>query len=174
MRATYPDRPAVITKEIFDEEELKTLACLGSEDPCLEDLYLSNMQAGRRGIFQRLIQALIREKLIDEDTVSWQQGVASILCIKLPSGKKLQVDVKREHSLGRFDIEGDVVVLCDEYTRVLPHPVALLELLRQEGMLKEATDDQFQRFMLESKRGCQSNLSIGWCCPKKTGIRLSG
>src|SRR4051794_50150 len=146
-------------KKAFDEEELKTLAYIRSKEPELEEGYLTNLQAGRRGIFQRLFQALIREKLIEEERVSWLEGVETIICIKLPSGKMLQTAVKKRHSLGRFDVEGDAVVYGREYSRVLTHPVELLELLRQEGLLNEATEEQFQRFKMEIQNGV-ANLTL--------------
>jgi len=149
----------VIEKEDFDVEELKTLAYIRSKEPALEEWYLVNLQEGRRGIFQRLFQALVREKLIEEERVSWLEGAGTSICIQLPSGKMLQTAVKKRHSLGRFDVEGDAVVYGHEYSRVLTHPVELLELLRQEGLLNEATEEQFQRFQMEIQNGV-ANMTL--------------
>lgn len=153
MSTIQTESARVIENEDFDEEELKTLAYIRSKEPELEEAYLTNLQAGRKGIFQRLFQALIREKLIEEERVSWLEGAGTSICIKLPSGKTLQTAVKKRHSLGRFDVEGDAVVHGREYSRVLTHPVELLELLRQEGLLSEATEEQFQRFKMEIQNG---------------------
>lgn len=149
----------VIEKENLDEEELKTLTYIKEKEPKLEDEYLTNLQVGRRGIFQRLFQALIREKLIEEERVSWLEEARTKVSIKLPSGRTLQTAVKKRHSLGRFDVEGDVVVYGHEYSRVLKHPVELLELLRQEGVLNEATEQQFQQFKMEIQNGV-ANLTL--------------
>ncbi|QGQ45722.1 IucA/IucC family protein [Metabacillus sediminilitoris] len=157
MSAIHTEYTRIIQKEVFDEEESKTLTYIRSEEPELEELYLMNLQAGRRGIFQRLFQALIREKLIDEERVSWIEGTR--IYIKLPGEKTLQAAVKKRHSLGRFDVEGDAIVESCGSSRVLTHPVELLELLRQEGLLKEATEEQFQRFKMEIKNGV-ANLTL--------------
>lgn len=143
----------VIEKEDFDVEELKTLAYIRSKEPTLEESYLANLQEGRRGIFHRLFQALIREKLIEGERVSWIEGDVTSICIQLPSGKMLKTPVKKRHSLGRFDVEGDTLVYGHEYSRVLTHPVELLELLRQEGLLNQVPEEQFQRFKLEIQNG---------------------
>jgi siderophore synthetase component len=159
MSTIQTESTRVTQKKVFDEEELKTLAYIRSKKPELEEGYLTNLQAGRRGIFQRLFQALIREKLIEEERVSWLEGVETSICIKLPSGKMLQTAVKKRHSLGRFDVEGDAVVYGREYSRVLTHPVELLELLRKEGLLNKATEEQFQRFKMEIQNGV-ANLTL--------------
>lgn len=143
----------------FDEEELKTLAYIRSENTKLEDGYLMNLQAGRRGIFQRLLQALIREKIIKEERVSWFEGARTSIRIQLSGGKTLQVPVKSRHSLGRFDIEGDVVVCNHETSTILSHPIELLQLLRLEGLLEGATEKQFERFKREIQNGV-ANLAL--------------
>src|SRR4051794_21439113 len=110
MNSIHTERTGIIQNGVFDEEEAKTLAYIRSEESELEELYLMNLQAGRRGIFQRLFQALIREKLIQEERVSWIEGVGTSICIKLPSEKTLQVAVKKRHSLGRFDVEEEAII----------------------------------------------------------------
>ncbi|HZH63027.1 MAG TPA: IucA/IucC family protein [Metabacillus sp.] len=144
---------------IFDEEELKTLAYIRNEIPELETGYIKNLQDGRRGIFQRLFQSLIRERILTEESVSWIEGVKTMLYVQLPSGKKIQVRVKKKHSLGRFDIEGDVVICCSEANKILSHPVELLELLKKERLLEETREKQFQRFKLEIQNGV-ANLTL--------------
>jgi hypothetical protein len=54
-----------LTKFLSDEES-ETLDYLKREESELEESYIKNMQAGRRGISQRLFQALIREQIIDD------------------------------------------------------------------------------------------------------------
>jgi siderophore synthetase component len=144
---------------LFDQEELKTLDYLKSKKPELLVGYLSNVKAGRRGIFQRLFQAFIREKLIADERISWISGDMSKINIDLPSGKTLQVSVNKLHSLGRFDIEGDAVIIDHKLSNKLTHPVELIELLKQEGMLEEATPEQYERFKLEIQNGV-ANLTL--------------
>ncbi|GHH99642.1 IucA/IucC family protein [Neobacillus kokaensis] len=137
--------------KFLDQEELKTLSFIRNHKPEWEELYIMNLQLGRRGIFQRLFQALIREGIIDEARVTWLEEPRQMIYVQLSSGKAFQVDVKK-HSLGRFDLEGDVVIDSPQATTIF-HPVELLDLLRQEGVLEEAQEHQFQRFKLEIQNG---------------------
>jgi siderophore synthetase component len=148
-----------LQSDFLDEEEAKTLAYIRNQKPELEAVYLMNLQAGRKGIFQRLFQALIRERIINVERVSWLEGAKTTISVQLPSGIQLQAGVKKRHSLGRFDIEGDIVMCCPEPSRLLAHPVELLELLRQEGLLEEAAENQFQRFKLEIQNGV-ANMAL--------------
>ncbi|NWQ44388.1 hypothetical protein MLOOGBEN_27245 [Bacillus sp. EB106-08-02-XG196] len=158
MNTIHTKSTRIKQNEVLDEEESKTLAYI-NEDPELEELYLMNVQEGRRGISQRLLQALIREKLIEEERVSWLEGARTSICIKLPSGKTLQAVVKKRHSLGRFDLEGDVMEYRREHSRVIIHPAELLVLVRQEGLLKDAEEKQFHRFKMEIQNGV-ANLTL--------------
>ncbi|MBT2696504.1 hypothetical protein J7E79_03520 [Bacillus sp. ISL-40] len=159
MITIQPKSARLIENQVFEEEEAKILTYIRSEDPKLEESYLLNLQAGRRGIFQRLFQALIREKIIKEERILWLESVGTIICIKLPSGKTLQTVVKKRHSLGRFDIEGDLFIKHNGSFSVLIHPVELLELLWKEGLLKDATEKQFHRFKMEIQNGV-ANLAL--------------
>ncbi|MBT2723010.1 hypothetical protein, partial [Bacillus sp. ISL-46] len=85
MITIQPKSARLIENQVFEEEEAKILTYIRSEDPKLEESYLLNLQAGRRGIFQRLFQALIREKIIKEERILWLESVGTIICIKLPS-----------------------------------------------------------------------------------------
>ncbi|MEE6451350.1 IucA/IucC family protein [Gottfriedia acidiceleris] len=143
----------------LDQEELKTLTYLQSEKPELLVGYLSNVKAGRRGIFQRLFQAFIREKLIPDERISWINSEVSKINVNLPSGRLLQVSVSKLHSLGRFDLTGDVCVIDNSLNNDLMHPVELLELLKNEGMLGEATTEQYERFKHEIQNGV-ANLTL--------------
>ncbi|WP_338450075.1 IucA/IucC family protein [Niallia oryzisoli] len=159
MGVIHTENGRMAQNEFLDEEEAKTLAYIKNEHPELEADYLLNRQAGRRGIFQRLIQALIRERIINEESVAWLEGVSTTICVKLPSGKELKANVKKRHSLGRFDIEGDIEICTADTTSILFHPVELLELIRQEGLIEEAAEKQFQRFKLEIQNGV-ANLAL--------------
>ncbi|WP_367780006.1 IucA/IucC family protein [Jeotgalibacillus marinus] len=161
MRDTYKKDEDVtkMIQEVFDNEEYKTLAYIRYEKPKLEEAYVMNLYAGRRGIFQRLFQSLIREKIINEERVSWLEGVEISICVQLSNGKWLQSVVKKRHSLGRFDLAGDIVIYSNESSKILTHPVELLELLRHEGLLKEVTEKQYHRFKIEIQNGV-ANLAL--------------
>ncbi|QBP42575.1 IucA/IucC family protein [Paenisporosarcina antarctica] len=137
----------------LSDEESETLDYLNREESDLEESYIKNMQAGRRGISQRLFQALIREQIIDDERILWLTGMDNSISIKLTSGKVLHADIKKWHSLGRFDVDGDLFVQDEQYSKILLHPVELVELLRNEGLLKEATAEQYHRFKLEILNG---------------------
>jgi siderophore synthetase component len=146
-------------RDFYDEEEWKTLGYIRNEKPEMETLFQLNLQVGRRGIFQRLFQALIREKMINQERVSWLEGTRTMICVQLPSGKELLAGVKKRHSLARFDIEGDFTITSPTSSKLLTHPVQLLQLFREEGLLAEATDNQFNRFKLEIQNGV-ANLTL--------------
>jgi hypothetical protein len=58
-------------KMFLSDEESETLNYLKREESELEESYIKNIQAGRRGIFQRLFQALIREQVIEDKRITW-------------------------------------------------------------------------------------------------------
>nr|WP_263327345.1 IucA/IucC family protein [Neobacillus sp. Marseille-Q6967] len=145
--------------DVLDEEELKTLEYIRKEKQNLESIYISKLQAGRQGIFQRLFQALIREKIINEGSISWLEGDRTTLSVQLPSGKYLQAGVKRRHSLNRFDIEGNLMLCTEQSNEPLTHPVQLLQLFKEEGLLAEAKEEQVHRFKQEIQNGT-ANLTL--------------
>ncbi|MFX3623867.1 MAG: IucA/IucC family siderophore biosynthesis protein [Ectobacillus sp.] len=159
MSGTYIKTSDKIQKKILDDEEFKTLTYIRNEEPELEEPFLQSLQAGRRGIFQRLFQGIIREKILKKESVSWIEGDETQICISLPSGKAIRAAVKKRHSLGRFDLQGDVFVYEQQFSKVLVHPVDFLEILRQEGVLKEVAETQFTRFKLEIQNGA-ANLAL--------------
>lgn len=159
--------------EFLEEEELKTLTYIRNERPELEAVYLKNLQAGRRGIMQRLFQALIREKIIKEERVSWQEGLKTMIRVHLPSGRELHAPIKKRHSLGRFDLGGDLVICKSEQSNVLIHPVDLLTLLREEGILENTTEKQFQRFVQEIQNGAANlALALAGATQRKTELTI--
>jgi len=156
MDNTLIEEIGAVRSVIVDEEELKTFQYLKNEKPKLLNEFLINLQAGRRGIFQRLFQALIREKIIEDDRIMWIEGEETQIRVKLPSGKDLYATVKKRYSLGRFEIDGDIRIGLSKSSRILAHPVELLELLKEERLLEEVTEEQFQRFKLEIQNGVAS------------------
>ena len=150
MTMIHTENTSLEKIRFLSEEEYESLNYLKREESELEKSYINNIQAGRRGISQRLFQALIREQIIDEKRILFGKNSISI---KLPSGKVLHWDIKKRHSLGRFDIDGDLLVQDEQFSHMLAHPVELLELLWIEGLLQEATAEQFDRFKLEILNG---------------------
>ncbi|CAM3811770.1 IucA/IucC family protein [Aeromicrobium ponti] len=159
MSVVHIENKSLAQTRFLDEEESKTLEYIRNHKPELEAVYLNNLSAGRRGILQRLFQALIRERIISEERVSWQEGPKTTIKVWLPSGLLLQAAIKKRHSLDRFDIEGDITIGSPEPAKALTHPADLLKLLRQEGMLENATEKQFQRFKMEIENGA-ANLTL--------------
>lgn len=153
------NKNTTINNTLFDQEEIKTIEFIKGEKPDLLIGYLSNVKAGRRGIFQRLLQAFIREKLIEEERIVRLDGDKSYVCINLPSGKTIKFAVNKQHSFERFDVVGDPIVIDQNNTNILTHPVAFLDLLKDEGMLEEATIEQYERFKLEIQNGV-ANLTL--------------
>ncbi|WP_026676865.1 IucA/IucC family protein [Fictibacillus gelatini] len=145
-----------VREEDLYEEEWKTLEYIRNHKPELEQEYIMNIHKGRQGILQRLFQAMIRERVIEDERVIWQKGKISI---QLSGRKTLEISVKRLHSLGRFDITGDAIVYGYESPILLAHPAQLLELFRQEGLLEGVMEKQYQRFKLEIQNGV-ANLTL--------------
>ncbi|WP_223588990.1 IucA/IucC family protein [Neobacillus bataviensis] len=171
MNTIYPKSMSTIHNQVFDEEEAKTLAYISREDTELAESYLLNLQAGRRGIFQRLFQALVREKIFQEERISWSKKSVTRICIELPSRKTLQAVVKKRHSLGRFDLEGDLFLFDRESFIILTHPVELLDLLLNEGLLNEVTEKQFSRFKMEIQNGV-ANLALALAGASRRKLEL--
>ncbi len=148
-----------VKTEILDSEESKILTYIRNQKPELEAVFLKHLTAGRRGIFQRLFQGLIREGIISGKRVSWLEGPKTMIEVRLPSGLMLKAAVKDKHSLGRFDIEGDILIEGPEAAKELTHPADLLDLLWKEGLLEETSEKQFQMFKMEIRNG-SANLSL--------------
>ncbi|WP_071461400.1 IucA/IucC family protein [Bacillus massilinigeriensis] len=147
----------VIAEEVFlEEEEARTLSYIAEHKPELEGVFLKCLADGRRGIMQRLLQGLVRERIVKEEDVLWE---GKELSIKLADDKELQVSIKQKFSFGRFDIEGRIIVTELQHKKELIHPVELLDLLRQEGVLQDTPEVRFQRFRQEIANGT-ANLAL--------------
>jgi siderophore synthetase component len=135
----------------LDQEEEKVLGYITAERPELVDAFVAGLERGRKGILHRLLQAVIRENIAGwGKRTSWQSGGKNVLQVALPSGRRLLVPVLRTHSLGRFDLSGEVVLADGEASETIEHPVRLLDLLREEGLPQgEEAERAFRRFREE-------------------------
>ncbi|RBW68767.1 IucA/IucC family protein [Bacillus taeanensis] len=145
------DHHSSANTENLDPEEVKILNYLRSEREELEHDYVKNIQNGRRGILNRLLQALVREHLIDTKRISWSNNEkGKILHLHLSQQKTLQVQVKKTHLLGMFDLEGEVILRDEDDTTVIEHPVKFLDLLKKDDAIEgDIKEEQFQRFRKE-------------------------
>ncbi len=143
--------PRKLPREELDEEELKVARYLRIERPELEELFLTNTRRARKEILHRLLQAMVREIMAGvPGRVSWREANGEILRIRLSGGRVLQALVKQRHSLERFDLGGDLILLGPAHSEVVEHPVRLLDLLEREDLLPdEAREEQVFRFRRE-------------------------
>jgi len=139
-------------KDLSPEEE-RILDYLQTERPDLVDLYLSGLQRGRMGILQRLLQGLVRERFFTHVQVTRREGGQTLLQIRLSAGKELRVPLARELSLGRFDIAGAPLLMSGTGEEPVFHVAALLDLLRQEGVLDGIPAENLVRFRQELDNG---------------------
>ncbi len=138
----------------LDEEEQKVLSYLLEANENIAETYLAFVDKGRMGIIQRLLQAVVRENIIDESMISWREKEGrTFLQIHFPSGKQLLAYIQKRHSLGRFDLAETPVIMIQGEQNPIAHPGELLAILESEGLLKEAKTEQIERFKKEIKNG---------------------
>ncbi|WPZ18762.1 IucA/IucC family protein [Geobacillus subterraneus] len=123
---------------LFLDEEEKTYQSLQTIDPSLARLFLSILPNSRRRIAGRLLQALIRERLIPPDRVIWKRaGEEWELFIPLSGTKQINAAVAERFSLGQF-VTMHLWLLDGKERTPLSSPLELLELLRSEGLIGSA------------------------------------
>lgn len=143
--------PRGVLREGLDEEELEIARYLRIEHPELEELFLANTRQARKEILHRLLQAVVREEMAGgPDRVSWREGNGEVLRIRLSDGRMLQALVKQRHSLERFDLGGNLILLGPAHSEIIEHPVRLLDLLEQESIFPAGVrEEQIVRFRRE-------------------------
>ncbi|MDX8365600.1 IucA/IucC family protein [Cytobacillus sp. IB215665] len=159
MNGMHTNTTTMLSQTTFDNEEQKALSYIKTEKPELLDTYIKNIHAGRRGIFQRLFQSLVRERIISEERITWLEGKQLTIRVRLSDVQWLQADVKKLHSLGRFDLAGDIMLCSHKNSHKLAHPAELLEILKNEGLFAGVDDKQYERFKLEIQNGV-ANLAL--------------
>ncbi|OQP05677.1 hypothetical protein B1690_12535 [Geobacillus sp. 46C-IIa] len=120
---------------LFLDEEEKTYQSLQTIDPPLARLFWSILPNSRRRIAGRLLQALIRERLIPPERVIWKRaGEEWELFIPLSGIKQINAAVAERFSLGQFVVT-HLWLLDGKERNPLSSPLELLELLRSEGLI---------------------------------------
>ncbi|KEO84218.1 hypothetical protein EL26_05480 [Tumebacillus flagellatus] len=124
---------------MLDAEEERIWQALSAEQPELAERFRQQIPYGRRGILQRLVQAVVRENIAGLGERSLWQESGRVLTLELAGGSRLRVPVSCRHSLGRFDLgEGDLQVISPTgESAVLDHPALLVDLLEAEGVPAE-------------------------------------
>jgi siderophore synthetase component len=137
-----------ITSLSLDEQEKWIATYLEQERPELLPLYLSYVPKARQGILHRFVQAIVREQLIpQENIVRTDENEIRLL---LSEVKTVMIPVRRMYSLDRLEIEGDIMIVSQGESKVLFHPVQLLELLIQEKTIPgQGSTQQLNRFRQE-------------------------
>jgi len=121
----------------MDAEEAKAYAYIQDQQPTWQDWFIERLETGRKGILQRLLQAVVRENIAGlGERATWSTGEGDVLRVQLSGGRTLLAPVLRKHSLGRFDLCGDVIVQAGGREEVLEHPVRLLDLIHEEGVIQ--------------------------------------
>lgn len=127
-------------------EERAILAYLSEERPALAQAFLDHVVAGRQGIMQRLLQALVREQLVSPAQV--RNDAPDRLVIALDDAHRIEARLARRLTLGRFDLDGALVHLSPAGNEPIEAPERLLELVRP--VLREPSDEaRFRRFAQE-------------------------
>jgi siderophore synthetase component len=118
----------------LNDEESRTLERLKECRPDLVGPFLDHLRPGRRGILLRFFQAAVREQICGRSQSStWLNG-GRTLQVRLPGGGELRVKVARRMALGRFDVEGIIVVRRHGRSMTIEHPGELLDVLDENGL----------------------------------------
>lgn len=125
--ADLPAMPEAALRALNADEE-RIVAYLRIERPDLLDSYLSRLSQGRRGITDRLLQALIREDVAGlASRASWEDD-GRTLRLALGIDRAIRTRVGRRPSFGRLEFEGDVALEDLGRTETIEQPRRLLEL----------------------------------------------
>lgn len=133
-----------------NEEEQKVLSYLQQNGTDLKSIYLEKISLGRQGIMTRLLQALVREKIIDPHEVAFiKKGEENFLEITIGDQHKLYCQVS-EYAAGKLQVTGDVIFSTNQEEEVIDQPDVLLTLLKNHNMISgNIHDQQFERFIQE-------------------------
>jgi siderophore synthetase component len=116
-----------------DEQEI--YCYLERNHPDLVEMFLRQLEKSRLGIIQRLLQGIIREGLIKEERILWNDAPShKELRIHISEDKWLQAKVTRRFQLQQFDIE-EIFFVHEKKQEAITSPAHLLKLLEQEGMI---------------------------------------
>ncbi|HEY9898947.1 MAG TPA: IucA/IucC family protein [Pantanalinema sp.] len=140
------DAPTIDPSFALSGEERAILTHLSAHRPALVQAFLAHVPDGRRGIARRLLQALVREQLVEPERVRFE--ATARLVVTLDGRQRIEARLARRLSLGRFDLEGPIVHHSPGRSAVIDAPEHLLALFRP--ILRQACDaPSFARFSRE-------------------------
>lgn len=161
-----------LERKTLDTEEEKTLEYLKENKPEWVTPYLNYLEVGRKGILHRLVQSMIRENIagLSERSVCNQRDHQ--LHIHLTDHKRLMIPIGNRYSFGRFDVAGEVMLKERANEQIICHPVELLDLLKQEGIIQDDESEiRFQRFRMELQNST-ANYALAYAGMERRKHRL--
>jgi staphyloferrin A synthase len=127
-----------LSKTLFNHltnDEQKIYWYLERKHPNLAKMFLRQLEKSRLGIIQRLLQGIIREGLIKEEHIFWNDTPShEELRIHISEDKWLQAKVSRRFQLQQFDIE-EIFFVHEKKQEAITSPAHLLKILEQEGII---------------------------------------
>ncbi|MBT2640042.1 IucA/IucC family protein [Bacillus sp. ISL-39] len=93
-----------------------------------EKKYQKFLPLSQKRILQKLIQAVIREKVCEYE---WKPNgfTGGTYILKAPLNRTIQFDVKKIYYLGHIDIDGPILLADNQTHSELTHPVQFLQVL---------------------------------------------
>lgn len=140
-------------KEVFNFLEEK--------HPILTNKYKDNLKVAEQTILHQLIQALLRESIVNfEITHEINKTIATL---RLNESERLVIPIKKKYILMLIDVEGDVRVIDkNENERFILSPEQLIELLNKDQHLTSYVNkEQFLAEIVNSKVNYAFALTIG-------------
>lgn len=151
-------------------EERAILAHLSEHRPALVQAFLAHVPAGRLGIMQRLLQALVREQLLAPERLGFARD--GRLALILDAGCRIEARIARRLTFARFDLAGQVVHVGPAGTETIEAPERLLALVR--ASLREPSDEaRFTRFVHELENSA-ANYALALAGAAERRRALSG
>jgi siderophore synthetase component len=162
ITTVVPAKPRTKPHPRLNDQESRTLERLNSHRPDLVESFLTHLGAGRRGVLLRLFQAMVREDIAGAGGQStWRNG-GRTLQVRLPDGRQLLASVVRRMALGRFDIEGPIVLIDRGGATAVEQAAELLDLLDGEALVAKGDTAARQRFVRfrEELENSATNLAL--------------
>jgi siderophore synthetase component len=112
-------------------EENNIYTYLHQKHPQLAETFLSYIGKSRQGIMKRLLQALLREGLIEKKRISWvDHSTYKEVFIHISTNIQVKAIVKRTFSLQQLEVS-NVYLINEGVSHPLNHPVELLRVLEE-------------------------------------------
>ncbi|MCF6136428.1 IucA/IucC family protein [Pseudalkalibacillus berkeleyi] len=126
----------------------EVLAHLQTDFPYLVDAYHANLKHAEKTILHQLIQAILREKIVDIEWENVDSSSQMSAAIKLNKEEQIIVPIKKLYTLKHIDIDGEILYsdrLGEKSTII--NPDQLLTLLIVNGIA--VTFDNIEQFCNE-------------------------